>query len=151
MGLALIVGRLITGLLLDRMQATYVFAVAILLLLMSCLCARVIAGNMLIGILVAVLLGLGSGGTSSTLAYMTGRYFGLRAYASIFGILMGVFALGYGTAPALAGHVRDVLDSYTPMFSYLGVGAGVAMVLALTLGRVALPVPQPSVPVLRKA
>lgn len=135
MGLSLIAGRLLTGVLLDRLQASHVFAASIVFLLLCCLMGRIVEGNVLTGTAVGVLLGLGSGGTTSTLAYMTGRYFGLRAYAAIFGMLMGIFALGYGIAPSLAGHARDLMSSYVPLFFYLALASVAAAILALTLGR----------------
>ncbi len=135
MGLSLIVGRLVTGILLDRLQSSHVFAASILFLLFCCFMARVVAGNATIGIAVGILLGLGSGGTTGTLAYMTGRYFGLRAYAAIFGMLIGIFALGYGIAPSIAGYARDAATSYAPLFLYLTFACAVSTVLAFTLGK----------------
>jgi predicted MFS family arabinose efflux permease len=134
MGLALVVGRLVTGALLDRLAAPQVFAGSILLILLSCLTAQFSAGGTFLAATMSILLGLGAGGTTNSIAYLAGRYFGLRAYASIFGLLMGIFATGYGIAPAIAGHVRDLVGSYGPLFLSLAAAATLAMLLAAALG-----------------
>lgn len=135
MGAALIVGRLFTGFLLDRLPAAQVFAGSIAAILVACLLAREFSGNQATGAAMALLLGLGAGGTTNALAYLTSRYFGLAGYAAIFGLLMGIFALGYGIAPVLAAHAREVLDSYMPLFAGFAVVLVVAGLLALFMGR----------------
>lgn len=135
MGLSLVVGRLATGALLDRMAAPIVFAGSILLILASCIAAQTVHGSAAVGAVVAILLGLGSGGTVGATAYVTSRFFGLAGYAGIFGVLMGVFALAYGTAPALVGHWRDAAGSYLPVFIGLAIAAAIGTVLAATLGK----------------
>lgn len=135
MGWTMIIGRLATGYLLDRLPARHVFAAAIAAILVSCLLAQVFAGNHLQGILIATLLGLGSGGTINSLAYLTGRYFGLTAYAAIFGLLMGIFAVGYGVAPMLASHARELLASYPPLFASFIVMLVVSILLAALMGK----------------
>ena len=87
------------------------------------------------GVLIAVLLGLGSGGTINSLAYICGRYFSLLAYASIFGLIAGLFAVGYGVAPMIAAHARDVAGGYDliiPVFTGLILAS---MAVAAFLGR----------------
>lgn len=135
MGWTMIVGRLGTGYLLDRLPARYVFAGAIAAILLSCVLAQIFTGNYPLGVLIATLLGLGSGGTINSLAYLTGRYFGLAAYAAIFGLLMGAFAVGYGIAPMLAAHARELLHSYPPLFASFVALAFLSIMLVLALGR----------------
>ena len=135
MGIALTLGRLLTGFALDRLPPLQVFAASILSVLFSCLLARGFAGNLSVGAAVALFLGMGAGGTTNALAYLTSRYFGLAAYAAIFGLLMGSFSLGYGIAPVLAGHMRDAAQSYGPIFNWLAAALVVSCLLTLTLGR----------------
>lgn len=135
MGAALIVGRLGTGFLQDHFPARHVFMLAIAAILGSCLLTLVNEGSPLMGVLIAVLLGLGSGGTINSLAYICGRYFSLLAYASIFGLIAGLFAVGYGVAPMIAAHARDVAGGYDliiPVFTGLILAS---MAVAAFLGR----------------
>lgn len=135
MGLAMIVGRLGTGFLLDRLPSSQVYTGSIVLILGACLLARLVEGNATAGAGVALLLGLGAGGTMNATAYVAARYFGLAAFASIFGVMMGIFGLAYGGGPSAMGFLRDGMDSYAPLFMGMAVAAGVSALLAATLGR----------------
>jgi MFS family permease len=135
MGVALIVGRLTTGAMLDRWPPHHVFAASIGLVLISCLLAHSFSGHIAQAVGIALLLGLGAGGTSNALAYLTSRYFGLASYSSIFGLLMGTFGVAFGIAPVLAGMMRETMPSYGPMFAILAIASTIAAFLALTLGR----------------
>lgn len=135
MGGAMVVGRLVIGFLQDRLPAAHVFAGAIAALLVSAILAGTFAGDYVQGVLVATLLGVGAGGTINSLAYLTGRYFSLAAYASIFGLLMGIFAVGYGIAPMAAAHARELLGGYTPLFPAFIAMLAVSIVLAMTMGK----------------
>ncbi len=135
MGIAMIVGRIGAGYLQDQLPPLPVFAVSILVVLLSCVLLRFSSGDVLMGTAVSVCLGVGSGGTTIGLAYLTSRYFGLLAYPSIYGLLMGGFSLGYGIAPVAAGYLREVSSSYALIFDYLSAGLVVALILTWFLGR----------------
>lgn len=135
MGLAMIVGRLATGALMDRLNGVHVFAGAIVLVFLACLLVRVFDGSRMEGVAMSVLLGLGAGGTTNVIAYLASRYFGLKAYASVFGIFLGSFALAYGAAPAVASYVRDVTGSYVSMFTGSAVVMAAAVLVTLLLGK----------------
>lgn len=135
MGWALIVGRLGTGIMQDRWPARFVFAAAIGALIVSCVLAQVFAGDQMGGVLIAVLLGIGAGGTINSLAYLVGRYFSLAAYASMFGLLMGVFAVGYGVSPMIASYARDLAGGYPPLIPIFLAMLAVSMMLTLFLGK----------------
>jgi uncharacterized membrane protein len=46
-----------------------------------------------------ILIGLALGVEYDFMAFMTARYFGMRAYGSVYGALYGFFALGAGLGP----------------------------------------------------
>jgi predicted MFS family arabinose efflux permease len=135
MGLAMIVGRIGTGFLLDRLPGSQVYTGSIVLILVACLLARMVEGSAMAGAAVAILLGLGAGGTVNATAYVTARFFGLAAFASIFGVMMGIFGVAYGAGPSLIGFLRDGVDSYAELFLGMAVAAGVSALFAATLGR----------------
>jgi len=141
MGFAMIIGRLGAGVLLDRIPATLVFAGAMGLILLAVLLAMRFDGSRGPAAIIALLLGLGAGGTTNTLAYLTGRHFGLGSYATIFGLLMGMFGLAFGSAPTIAGHVRDKFGGYDPLFAVFAAALGASILLILTLGRARPPTP----------
>jgi len=135
MGLAMIVGRIGTGFLLDRLPGSQVYTGSIVLILLACLLARMVEGSAMAGAGVAILLGLGAGGTVNATAYVTARFFGLAAFPSIFGVMMGIFGVAYGAGPSFVGFLRDGLDSYAGLFFGMAFAAGVSALLAATLGR----------------
>jgi predicted MFS family arabinose efflux permease len=74
MGLAAIVGRLLSGVFLDRLPVRFVAAVIFALPVVACavlIGVKDVAGLTLVG----VLLGVSSGGDFNVLAMLTGRYF----------------------------------------------------------------------------
>ena len=135
MGVAMIVGRVLSGFMQDRLPPLPVFGCAILIVLVSCVLLRLFNGEVGMGLAASICLGLGTGGTTIGLANLTSRYFGLVAYPSIFGLLMGGFSLGYGIAPVVVGHFREVTTSYLPIFDWLAGALVTAAVLTWLLGK----------------
>jgi len=135
MGIAMIAGRVLAGALQDRLPPVPVFGLSIALVLVSCILLRFLPGDALAGMAVSICLGAGSGGTTVSLANLTSRYFGLLAFPSIYGILMGGFSLGYGLAPVMAGYFREVTGSYFLIFEWLAGALVVAVIVTSLLGR----------------
>jgi MFS family permease len=132
-GAALIGGRLLAGVLLDRWFAPRV-ALGFF--------AAPLAG---IGLLLtthapgaayaaAVLAGLGLGGEVDLIAYLLSRYFGLRAFGELYGYLFAVFTLGSGLGPYLMGAAFARTGSYDAALVGFGLGLVVACGLISCLG-----------------
>ena len=134
-GIAILVGRLVTGFLLDRFWAPLV---SLPMLLLPAIGVVYLTGHdpdfvMLAG--AAFLLGLAAGAESDLIAYLASRYFGLAHYGRIYGVLYMAFALASAFSPLVYGRVRDVAGTYDPMLlTAAGLLVGGA-VLLLTLGR----------------
>jgi len=60
----------------------------------------------------AVLIGLGTGATTGLSPYLTTRYFGLRASAEIFGMILAMTMVALGVVPVLIGAGYDISGSY---------------------------------------
>lgn len=111
-GLAVIVGRIVGGWLLDRIWAP---ACAVGVLLIPALGSWLLASNALSGemaLFAVIALGIGAGFEFDLLAFLIGRYFGQRNYGSIYGCFYAVIALGGGLGPVVYGYAFDRLDSY---------------------------------------
>jgi MFS family permease len=133
LGLSNIAGRFVTGYTLDKVDAPFpglpfigVGAVGLVCL------ASFGAPFALIGVL---LLGFSVGAEFDLLAYFTSRYFGLRAYATIFGWNYGMVAFGAAFAPALLGLLRDHQGNYVSGYLLCSACLGAAAVLCPFLGR----------------
>ncbi len=74
------------------------------------------------------------------MAFFASRYFGLRNYAKIYGTMFGIFGLGVGIGPWLAGFSFDQFHSYTPVFLVYEIMLLVTCAIFVRLG----PYPHPA-------
>ncbi|WP_298199438.1 MFS transporter [Novosphingobium sp.] len=111
-GLSVIAGRVFGGWLLDRFWAPgcAVVVLAAPLLGQWLLAQHGIAPGT--ATLAVVTLGLGAGFEFDLLAYLIARYFGRRAYGTIYGCFYTVIAFGGGIGPVVYGRVFDVTGRY---------------------------------------
>ena len=130
-GLALIVGRVGVGYLMDRMHAPYV-AMASLVgpVLGLALYALGVAGGA--AALCALLIGFGVGAEFDVLGFVIARYFGRKAYGKLYGVLFSVFLFGGGLGAAGLGIVRTKVGTYGPG---LWAVAAATLLALLLLGR----------------
>ncbi|MBC2669836.1 MFS transporter [Novosphingobium piscinae] len=111
-GLSVIAGRVIGGWLLDRFWAPGCGVVVLIApLIGNWLLARptIDASTATAAV---VTLGLGAGFEFDLLAYLIARYFGRRAYGTIYGCFYTVIAFGGGIGPVVYGRVFDVTGRY---------------------------------------
>jgi MFS family permease len=138
-GYAIIGGRILAGWCLDRFWGPYVA---------MCFFAVPMAGIALLGsgatgmvpIVGAILCGAGIGAEIDLMAFFLSRYFGLKAYGKIYGIMFAVFNVGTGLGPALSGLSFDRFHSYGPIFIVYEVALAITCLLFLGLG----PYPYPA-------
>jgi MFS family permease len=133
LGLSNIVGRFVTGFTLDRVDGPFpglpfvgIGAIGLLLLVYLGAPAAAIA---------VLLLGFTVGSEFDLLAYFTSRYFGLRAYATVFGWNYAMVAFGAALAPALLGILRDHQGNYVLGFTLSSACLALAALLCPFLGR----------------
>ena len=60
----------------------------------------------------AVLMGIGASSESDLLAYLTGRYFGLRAFGEVYGYIFAAFMIGTALGPYAVGLGYELMGSY---------------------------------------
>ena len=123
-GLATFAGRILIGFLLDKFDARLIGLVFFSLSAvgLGLLWAPLPAWAM---IAPALLLGGSLGAEVDMLAYLTSRYFGLKCFAQIFGVLFGAVMVAMGLGPVVFGFVFDATGSYQAM---LAIGAGMCLV-----------------------
>ena len=132
-GVALILGRLISGYCLDRFYAPYVSAIFFFVPL-SGVALLATGSTGLPALAAAVLLGIGIGAEVDIMAYLTGRYFGLKHFGAIYGILLALFTFGSGFGPWIIAVSYDHLHAYTVALTAAGVALLVAAGLVVRLG-----------------
>lgn len=131
-GAAILVGRVATGYFLDRCSgpgvAPVVFAIAAVGITLVSLPAT---GPTFVG---AFLIGFGLGAEGDIIAYLLGRYFGLRSFGSAFGLAFGLFVLAGGIGPLLMGVAFDHFGSYRFPLAAFCLFTALAAVLVARLG-----------------
>lgn len=130
----LVVGRVSTGWLMDRFFAPRVgFAFLLLPIVGVALLASGASGT--VALLSAMMVGLAAGAEVDVVAYLTGRYFGLKHYGAIYATYFSAFAFGSGVGPPLTAWAVERFGGYGPvLWSISGVMA-LAAALLLTLPR----------------
>ena len=134
MGLATFLGRIAVGYLLDRFFAPFV-AIAFFGLACVGLLLLADANSLFVFYMAAFMIGLGFGAESDLIGYLVGRYFGLKAFAQIYGYALAGFLLGAGVGPYLLGLCYEYWGSYTNILYIGGFMAALACVLFKLMGR----------------
>jgi MFS family permease len=110
-GIALIVGRLVAGWLLDRLHAPVVVTAFMCLAIIGFALLWSGAGGT--AVIVAVLLiGLSLGAEMDFMSFLVSRYFGIRSYGKLSGIVYGVFVLGTAVGPLIMGYSQQITGGY---------------------------------------
>lgn len=132
MGGAILLGRLITGWLLDRCFAPRV-AFCLLTLGAAGVFLLSEAHSLWTGVVAASLIGAGMGGEADVIPYLLSRYFGLRAFATLYGLTWTAYALAGAIGPVMMGNAFDSTGSYGPFLLRLSaltmVAAGLMFLL----------------------
>jgi predicted MFS family arabinose efflux permease len=135
LGACALVGRIVGGRFLDRWWAPAVAFVFLSLLAGGlALLGRAQLSPMLAASALA-LIGLSSGVENDVLAYMVSRYFGLRAYGSVYGVLFMASGVGGGFSPIIFSIGRDQTGSFQIVLYAACVIIALAGAALLTLGR----------------
>ncbi len=137
-GIALIAGRLLSGLLLDRIHGPYVAAVFYLapLLGIVVLLTTLRPQEAALG---AVLVGIGVGAEVDLIAFLLSRYLGMRSFGEIYGYFFSIFMLGAGLGPLAMGISYDRTGSYKLMLVCFAIALAFAGLPMLRLGPYAYP------------
>ncbi len=138
-GLALIGGRIISGWCLDRFNGV---VVAICFFLVPMVGIGLLASKLggMVPLAGAVLCGLGVGAEVDLMAFFVSRYFGLKAYGRIYGLMFAVFTFANGIGPSIAGWSYTHYHTYGPAFWIFEGMLVVTCVLLAPLGRYRYPV-----------
>lgn len=112
MGIAVVFGRIIVGLLLDRFHAPVVARWLLIIIAVGCFFLVMEGAPTWLTILSVMSLGLAAAAEVDLLAYLVSRYFGMRSYGKIYGWQLSAFYVGASIGPVLMGVAYDALQSY---------------------------------------
>lgn len=134
LGIAIILGRVVVGVLVDRFWAPGVALVSLLLPVAGCLIISGTTSPALIYLSV-LLIGFAAGAELDLMAFLVSRYFGLKHYAKIYSIMYALLAFGSGTAPTFFAMVYDATRSYDASFYAAAALFFIGAVVVVVLGR----------------
>lgn len=142
-GMALILGRILSGWCLDRFFGPHV---AICFFLVPMLGIGLLASGAggVVPLLGAILCGLGVGAEVDLMAFFVSRYFGLRSYGKVYGTMFAFFSFGTGLGPYIGGAVYDRFHSYGPAFVIFEGALFCTCLLFMRLGPYAFPARAPA-------
>lgn len=127
-GIFAIIGRLSTGVLLDRLRANLVGAAIFCLPILACLSFLFLGPEA--AFLSAALIGLTVGAEVDVIVYLATRHFGLKAFGALYGGLLVALSLGTAFGPLLANRIFDTTGNYD-LFFWLSIGCMAAAVICL--------------------
>jgi predicted MFS family arabinose efflux permease len=132
-GIAGIVGKLVTGLLLDKFRPNWIggvtlgaAALAFFLLMDGLRSPAVIVVAMIVN-------GYAFGTKTQITGYMTAVYAGMKSFGFLYGIMSALMALASGLGPFMAGRIYDTMGGYGPFLMIGTVGCAVGGLLMFTL------------------
>ncbi len=127
---AVVAGRLICGLLLDRVWPPAVAFASLFGPTIGLLVFLAPHPSLWLLAIGAAFVGLSQGAEGDLLAYFTARYFGLKAFGAIFGLLGLIFGVSVALGSIAGGYAFDAFDNYNAM---LICGACVAALGAVSM------------------
>jgi MFS family permease len=129
-----LLGRVVVGWLLDRFFGPRVALVINLITALGIfLLAR--ASSFPAGCIAAALIGVGAGGEAAITPYLLTRYFGLRAFSTLYGLTWTFYAAAGAIGPVILGRAFDATGSYSSLLALLAAVLGLAAATNLLLPR----------------
>ncbi len=138
-GIAVIGSRLVVGWLTDRFFAPWIAAATCAICAAGC--ALLLVDARALAPVTALALGCAIGAEVDLIGFCTARYFGMKAYGRIYGLIYGAFLTASGLGPVWVGALRDATGSYRLSVALAVAGLIVAAIAFLRAPRY----PDPSV------
>ena len=129
-----LLGRLISGWFLDRFWGPAVSMVLLLILALGVLLLSRVSTLAGAG-LAAGLIGIGLGGEADVTPVLLSRYFGFRAFGSLYGLTWTFYAVAGALGPVILGRVFDGAGSYGTVFDMLAIPVFLSALLMLWMPR----------------
>lgn len=134
-GVGVIVGRVVGGVLLDRIDGRYVAIGCAVSALISASVLLATAQSPVAASIACFLLGLAAGAEFDACAYLTTRHFARRSFGAVFGVISGLSGFGSGISPVIANSVYDLTGNYDAVLWGIMPLFLVSGLLFLALGR----------------
>jgi len=134
LGLSMAAARLVIGYLLDKVFAPIVGGFVFMLTALGFAIMIYLSIDWTLFV-AAAMLGTGLGAETELLGFMVSRYFGLRRFGTIYGILFVGFLLGTSGGPYMYARTEELFGSYDPALKAMVVLMAVTAVMFASMGR----------------
>ena len=134
LGLLAVISRLVIGRIFDRVPSPLVGIISVSLPVIPGLLLLLLPPTPLVGLLAAASVGLAIGGEYDTVLYMSSRFFGLKAFGTLFGVVATILTAGFALGPLIAGRIFDLTGDYQLYFIGTVPLTLIAVLLIATLG-----------------
>ena len=130
LGVFSVTGRVVTGFVIDRLHVAFVCAI---ILLMEAVAFAAFGWFETRFVVMAIsVTGFAFGGEISCMGYAIARYFGVKHYGAIYGLLSVVCGIGVGLGPPVFSFLREISGVYSvPFFVSAGLAVGAAAFFAI--------------------
>ena len=109
-GVGVILGRVLIGWTIDRVFAPYIAGLVFLVTASGCVLLNL--GGAQTAPVAAFVIGFALGAEIDLIAYLTARYFGMRNYGFLYGLIYSMFSIGAAAGPAIVGSLFDAHGNY---------------------------------------
>ncbi len=133
MGGTVFVSRIFIGYLIDHYFAPKVALIFFALSALGFLLLSV-SSSLVVMYMAAIMIGLSLGAEVDLLAFLCGKYFGLRSFAEIFGILFIAVLLGSSFGPVIFGYGFEAMASYSGVLTFCVLLNLLALIIVNMLG-----------------
>lgn len=135
-GIAAAIGRFATGILMDRLAARIVAAGVFVLAAIGLITLALSTGatSIMTYAIAAACFGLAIGAEGDIIPFLARRYFGRKAFASLFGCFFSAYMLGAFVGPIAYGLAFDHLGGYTAALIAASIACLVATCMMLGIG-----------------
>jgi len=134
-GLSVIFGRIIGGILVDKVWAPAIAFVFMSLPAIACIILMQSNASIGMNSLALVLVGLAAGVEYDLMAFLVSRYMGMKAYGKIYAFTYAAFGLGAGVSPVIYAKFKEASGSYEVILNIAAFGFILGAAMLLLLGR----------------
>lgn len=134
-GVAGVIGKVFTGWMTDRWNASLIGSLSMLVPAVAYLMLLEPVPATWWYIVAMMIIGYTAGVKLQICAYLTGQFAGMRNFGKIFGAMTSLVALGGGLGSVAAGAVFDHFGNYDPLLIFGVIGSFVCSTLLFRLGR----------------
>ena len=135
LGIAVVIGRVGIGYLIDRIRAPLVARLLLGLTAAGCVLLTLKDTPNWVAVISVMSMGLAAAAEVDLVAYLSARYFGLKAYGKIYGWQITTFYLGAAIGPILVGLAYDRFGSYVQVLYTAGTILLLGAIVVGSLGK----------------